>query len=75
MCDVRPLALNVAMTSSDETLFPICPRKCNIIISVSINVANIEDSFVDLMRNGCVSFDDAFAVVDSYLVCVPSLLL
>ena len=42
---------------------------------MSIYFANIEDSFVDLMRNGCVSFDDAFAVVDSYLVCFPSLLL
>ena len=73
VCDVRPLTLNVAMASSDETLFPICPRKCNIIINVSIVFANIEYTLVDLMRNGCVSVEDDSAVVDSYFVCFPSL--
>ena len=65
VCDVMPLTLNLAMVSSDETLFPRCPRKCNIIINVNITFVNIEDAFVDLMHSVCNSVADAFAVVDA----------
>ena len=75
VCDVRLLTLNVAMTSTEETLFPICPRKCNIIKNVSITFANVEDAFADLMHSGCISIEDSFAVVDAAWVCFLSYLL
>ena len=56
--------------------FRFVPENVTLFICVGINCANIEDSFVNLMRHGCISVEDAFAVVeDAYLVCFPSLLL